>query len=90
MFAVGLVPAMIDYGQTYAGSREDSQRFTPDGAPGKMQLAFEGYREAVTAATRRALSICMAHGARRLPWPCGAALLGRAPRRCRAAAPASR
>lgn len=67
MFAVGLVPAMIDYGQTYAGSREDSQRFTPEGAPGKMQLAFEGYREAVAAATRRALSICTAHGAKRLP-----------------------
>jgi FAD/FMN-containing dehydrogenase len=67
MFAIGLVPAMIDFGQTYAGSRADRGRFTPDGAPGKMQLAFEGYAGAVAAARSRALAICSAHGARKLP-----------------------
>jgi len=67
MFAVGLVPAMIDFGQTYAGSRARRARFMPDGAPGRMQLAFEGYAEAVAAARRRALAVCQAHGARTLP-----------------------
>jgi FAD/FMN-containing dehydrogenase len=67
MFAIGLVPAMIDYGQTYSGSRDDYERFTPDGAPGSMQLAFEGYAEAVSAASKRALEICLAAGAKRLP-----------------------
>jgi FAD/FMN-containing dehydrogenase len=67
MFDVGLVPAMIDYGQTYAGSRLERARFTPDGAPGRMQLAFEGYAEGVAAAVRRARAICAAHGARKLP-----------------------
>ncbi len=67
MFAVGLVPAMIDYGQTYRGSRWDVDRFTPEGFPGSMQLAFEGYGEGVRAASRRALQICAEFGARKLP-----------------------
>jgi FAD/FMN-containing dehydrogenase len=67
MFAIGLVPAMIDFGQTYAGSRSDRRRFTPDGAPGKMQLAFEGFEQGVKAASRRALDICAGYGAKRLP-----------------------
>jgi FAD/FMN-containing dehydrogenase len=67
MFAIGLVPAMIDFGQTYAGSRTDHEHFTPDGQPGKMQLAFEGYAEAIAAGRRRALDICEKHGARKLP-----------------------
>ena len=66
MFAIGLVPAMIDFGQTYAGSRADRGRFTLDGEPGRMQLAFEGFAEAVAAARSRALAVCEAYGARRL------------------------
>jgi len=58
MFAIGLTPSMIDFGQTYAGSRAEDERFTPAGFPGRMQLAFEGYRELVTAASARALQIC--------------------------------
>jgi FAD/FMN-containing dehydrogenase len=67
MTAIGLVPAMVDFGQTYAGSRADAGPLTPEGAPGRLQLAFEGFDEGVTAATRRALRICVAMGAVRLP-----------------------
>jgi len=66
MFAVGLTPSMIDFGQTYAGSRADGERFTPAGCPGRMQLAFEGYRELVAAASARALRICRQWKAERL------------------------
>jgi alkyldihydroxyacetonephosphate synthase len=66
MFAIGLVPAMIDFGQTYSGSRDNRERFTPDGARGRMQLAFEGYTESVRAARRRALRIANGFGAHRL------------------------
>jgi alkyldihydroxyacetonephosphate synthase len=66
MFAIGLVPAMIDFGQTYAGPREALTRFTPEGAVGRMQLAFEGFAESVRAARGRALRISEEFGARRL------------------------
>jgi alkyldihydroxyacetonephosphate synthase len=58
MFSIGLTPAMIDYGQTYAGDRTDAGPFTPAGWPARMQFAFEGYRESVAAASGRALQIC--------------------------------
>jgi FAD/FMN-containing dehydrogenase len=67
MFAIGLVPAMIDFGQTYSGPRDTHSRFTPEGAKGRMQLAFEGYAESVRAARKRGLRICEGFGARRLP-----------------------
>jgi alkyldihydroxyacetonephosphate synthase len=66
MFAIGLVPAMIDFGQTYSVPRDTRTRFTPDGAHGRMQLAFEGYTELVRAARGRALRISGDFGARRL------------------------
>jgi alkyldihydroxyacetonephosphate synthase len=45
--AIGLRPAMIDYGGP------------PDGQdPARLQLAFEGFREEVEAGARRAESIC--------------------------------
>jgi FAD/FMN-containing dehydrogenase len=67
LFAIGLVPAMVDFGQTYAGSRADAGPFTPKGSPGKLQLAFEGFNEGVVAAARRALRICQQMAGTRLP-----------------------
>jgi alkyldihydroxyacetonephosphate synthase len=50
MAAIGLRPAMIDFGGP------------PDGdEPARLQLAFEGFVEEVEAADRRAMTICMAH-----------------------------
>jgi len=37
------------------------------GAPGRLQLAFEGFREGVEAASARALAICRQHGGALLP-----------------------
>lgn len=67
MFAVGLVPAMVDFGQTYGGPRDGAALFSPDGAPGRLQLAFEGFAEGVLAAERRALAICEEHKGLLLP-----------------------
>lgn len=51
MAAIGLRPAMIDFGGP------------PDGyEPARLQLAFEGYAEEVEAAVGRALAICAARG----------------------------
>lgn len=66
-FAIGLAPAMVDYGQTYAGSRSDSTRFSPAGARAKLYLAFEGFAEEAEAADRRAMTICLRHGGTLLP-----------------------
>ncbi|MGI8553047.1 MAG: FAD-binding oxidoreductase [Dehalococcoidia bacterium] len=67
LFAINLVPAMVDYGQTYAGSRESPALFTPEGSPGRLQLAFEGFAEAVEAAERRATRICLQNSGAALP-----------------------
>lgn len=67
LFAVGLVPAMVDFGQTYAGERDVTGPFTPAGAPGRLQLAFEGAREEAEAASARALAMLTAAGGRLLP-----------------------
>ena len=63
MFAIGLVPAMVDFGQTYAGSRQEPGLFSPEGAKGSLQLAFEGFAEEVEAADRRAIEICARYNA---------------------------
>jgi FAD/FMN-containing dehydrogenase len=50
MAAIGLRPAMIDFGGP------------PDAdEPARLQIAFEGFVEEVDAAERRALTICAAH-----------------------------
>jgi alkyldihydroxyacetonephosphate synthase len=51
MAAIGLRPAMVDYG----GSPDE-------GEPARMVLGFEGFAEEVEAAVRRALAICRGHG----------------------------
>jgi alkyldihydroxyacetonephosphate synthase len=51
MAAVGLRPAMVDYG---GPSRDEG--------PARLNLAFEGFREEVAAAEGRALAICADHG----------------------------
>ncbi|HVC30547.1 MAG TPA: FAD-linked oxidase C-terminal domain-containing protein, partial [Steroidobacteraceae bacterium] len=66
-FAVGLVPAMVDFGQTYQGPRDGAEPFTPAGAPGRLQLAFEGFAEGVEAASGRALAICRRNDGTLLP-----------------------
>jgi alkyldihydroxyacetonephosphate synthase len=51
MAAIGLRPAMIDYGGP------------PDGSePSRLYLDFEGFTEEVEAGTRRAEAVCRAHG----------------------------
>lgn len=51
MAAIGLRPAMVDYG----GPPVEAE-------PARMVLAFEGFVEEVEAAAGRALAICRAHG----------------------------
>ncbi|MGD9895403.1 MAG: FAD-binding oxidoreductase, partial [Dehalococcoidia bacterium] len=51
MTAIGLRPAMIDFGGPPVGH-----------VPARLQLAFEGYTEEVEAAEWRALTICADHG----------------------------
>jgi len=51
MTAIGLRPAMVDFG----GPARDA-------GPARLNLAVEGFREEVEAAERRALAICAEHG----------------------------
>lgn len=55
MAAIGLRPAMVDYG----GDPDDAE-------PARLNLAFEGFCEEVDAAERRALAICRAYPMRDL------------------------
>jgi FAD/FMN-containing dehydrogenase len=50
MAAIGLRPAMIDFGGPPVGNE-----------PARLQLAFEGFIEEVEAADRRAMAICADH-----------------------------
>jgi FAD/FMN-containing dehydrogenase len=67
MHAAGIRPALVDFGQTYRGSREGRGVVTPDGAPGVLYLVFDGLREEVRALQRRSAAILVEHGARRRP-----------------------
>ena len=65
--AAGIAPAVLDFGQTYAGERHGRSVVTPTGAPGLLILGFHGLAEEVKAVHRRARALLEAHGAERLP-----------------------
>ena len=67
LFAAGITPAMLDFGQTYAGIRLTDRPVTPTGALGLMNLAFQGLAEEAGAVSRRAAKLLEAAGGRRLP-----------------------
>ncbi|HZU75653.1 MAG TPA: FAD-binding oxidoreductase, partial [Dehalococcoidia bacterium] len=67
LIAAGIQPAMVDYGQTYRGSRQSRALVTPADAPGLLFLAFDGLNEEVAALDRRSRQILLEKGGRRLP-----------------------
>ncbi|MFQ5879568.1 MAG: FAD-binding oxidoreductase [Dehalococcoidia bacterium] len=68
IFAVGLRPAMIDYGESY--SPPDRKERRPPASPPyeepTLYMAFEGVREEVKAQARRAAAICAQRDGRAL------------------------
>jgi len=62
LFAAGITPAMLDFGQTYAGIRLTDRPVTPAGARGLMNLAFQGLAEEARAVSRRAAKLLEAAG----------------------------
>ncbi|MHB8577563.1 MAG: FAD-binding oxidoreductase [Dehalococcoidia bacterium] len=67
LFALGITPAMVDFGQTHSGDLETARPLTPAGEPGLLHLAFEGLSEEVRAVARRTDAVVRDHGAVRLP-----------------------
>ena len=63
MFAVGLHPAMVDFGEQLVSLSPDGWGPSDPGA--MMYLAFEGLTEVAAAQEARARTICAAHGGER-------------------------
>ncbi len=67
LFAAGFSPAVIDFGQTYAGDRAIDALTTPADEPGILFAGFHGLKEEVRSVVRRARALLETHGAVRLP-----------------------
>jgi FAD/FMN-containing dehydrogenase len=67
LFAAGITPAMVDYGQTYGGNRYVATPVSPTGIPSLLYLAFDGLKEEVRALAGRTRKLLEAQGGTRLP-----------------------
>lgn len=67
MFAIGLVPALMEFGEDYPTALPPGWRRRPPTEGGELYLGFEGPAEVVDAQAKRALQICDAHQGERMP-----------------------
>lgn len=66
MWALGLRPALLDYGAESDWDPEPDSPFAPplEDEPSSLNLVFEGFREEVEASEKRALELCRSFGGR--------------------------
>jgi len=67
VFAAGITPALVDFGQTYGGEWSSGEPVTPAGMPGLLNIGFQGLTEEVRALSMRTHRILAGHGGRKLP-----------------------
>lgn len=67
MFAIGLVPALMEFGEDYPTALPPDWRRRPPTEGGELYLGFEGPAEVVDAQAKRALRICVTQDGVRMP-----------------------